>query len=254
MRLKFELFLAVLLLTGCPPAEQNTQSSSTPSSHELSASHKSASPHPTGLKASASKSPIVPTQHFKGLFLAGEGLQLFKACGSKEEIWVEDPQGDLLKKHAALGNLIDLEPVYVELEGTKQALTTGEGFASGYRQALHVSSVNSIRHWQANGQCFSTDFVAFGHRPEWNLQVLTKNSVYFKSIEGEFPIVESLLWQTPEQIGNQWKYVFRFRSPEAESMKVIFSKEPCQDGAKSYAFKASINFRGSNYEGCALGF
>ncbi|MGE3728881.1 MAG: hypothetical protein AB7I41_25260 [Candidatus Sericytochromatia bacterium] len=256
MHIKLGLMLLCLLLTGCPPAEQNTQASATPTpdpSASLAVSVGSPAPSgaPSKLKPSKSANPTADLAHFQGLFMAGEGLQLFKSCGSKEEIWVEDPDGELLKRHAALKGLIDLEPVYVELTGTVAALTSGEGFASGYRKALRVNAVQQVQPWMNSGTCFKSDFVAFGHKPEWTLRVLTKNAVYFKSLEGEFPIVESLIWQAPEQTGNQSKYTFRYRSPETEAMQVIFSKEPCLDGAQTYAFKATIFFRGSTYEGCA---
>ncbi len=256
MRLKLGLFLMCLLLCGCPPTEENTQASSSPgpsSSATTTTGSKdpTASVKPTKLTASGAPDPVTEVGIFQGLFMAGEGLQLFKACGSKEEIWVEDPNGELLKRHAALKGLIDLEPVYVELTGSVAPLTAGEGFASGYRKSLSVKTVKVVQPWLNTGTCFKSDFVAFGHSPEWTLRVLTKNAVYFKSLEGEFPIVESLLWQAPEQNGNQSKYTFRYRSPETEAMQVTLSKEPCQDGTQNYAFKATISFRGSTYEGCA---
>lgn len=244
-----------LLVTGCPPAEQTTQASSSPtptaSPSAVQPSKSPASAKPSKLKPSGASPVEAETARFQGLYMAGEGLKLFKACGSKEEIWVEDPTGELHKGHAALKGLIDLEPVYVELTGSLSPLTAGEGFASGYRKALNVASLESVQPWLATGQCFKSDFLAFGHTPEWTLRVLHKNAVYFKALEGEFPMVESLIWQAPEQTGNQWKYTFRYRTPETESMQVIFRKEPCQDGDKNFAFKATVTFRGSTYEGCA---
>lgn len=256
MRLKLGLLLVCLLLSGCPPTEENTQATSSPgpigsTTTTTQSSEPKPSVKPTKLKASGTSDPVTEVGVFQGLFMAGEGLQLFKACGSKEEIWVEDANGELLKRHAALKGLIDLEPVYVELTGSVAPLTSGEGFASGYRKSLTVKSVKVVQTWLNSGTCFKSDFVAFGHSPEWTLRVLTKNAVYFKSLEGEFPIVESLIWQAPEQNGNQSKYTFRYRSPETEAMQATLSKEPCQDGAQNYAYKATISFRGSTYEGCA---
>lgn len=255
MRSKWGWVLFVLLLTGCPPAEQNTQSSSSPVPlHASPSSGETGQPLSTAKPAHSPSGAATPASEqaaFQGLFMAGEGLRLFKACGGKEEIWVEDPSGELLKRHAALKGLIDLEPVYVELTGAVSALTSGEGFASGYRKSLRVGQVQAVKPWLNTGTCFKSDFLAFGHKPEWTLRVLTKNAVYFKSLEGEFPIVESLIWQAPIQNGNQSKYTFRYRTPETEGMQVVFSKEPCQDGAQNYAFKATVSFRGSSYEGCA---
>jgi uncharacterized membrane protein len=183
--------------------------------------------------------------------MAGDGLQLFRICGSREDLWVEDPRGVLLKRHAQLKGLVDLEPVYAEIEAEAIRLSSGEGFASGFSQALRVTRVKALRPWVPDGRCFPVEFSAAGHRPEWSLQILAKNQVYFKSVEGEFPVVESLSWQAPVVEGNQWKYRFRHRSAEAEILEVIFRKEPCQDGARLFDFQARLTFRGITYEGCA---
>lgn len=237
-----------LLLTACPPAEQQTQPSSSPvSSASQGHSRPSASPirQPSG-------SPLAQQgQFYRGIFMAGDGLQLFKPCGSREELWVEDPHGELMKRHGALKGLIDLEPVYLEMRALPQALTSGEGFASGYRKALRVVQVGTLRLWDPENSCFPLEFDAQGRRPEWNLRILKHNQIFFKSIEGEFPVVESMEWQAPVIEGNQWKYTFRYRSGENETLQAIFRREPCQEGNKTYDFKAQVHFRGMTYEGCA---
>lgn len=249
------LVLGIPLLTACPPSEQHTGPSPSPDqtpspqvSQILSSSLPSRSAAPSH---SPPRSPVPKSILYRGIFMAGDGLQLFKSCGSQDELWVEDPQGELMKRHAALKGLIDLEPVYLEMLASAQKLTSGEGFSSGYRKALRVDQVRVLRPWVPDGHCFPLEFVARGHRPEWSLQVLKHNQIFFKSVEGEFPVVESMHWQAPVIEGNQWKYTFRYRSGETETLQALFRREPCQDGAKTYDFKAQVNFRGITYEGCA---
>ncbi|PIQ23055.1 hypothetical protein COW36_02110 [bacterium (Candidatus Blackallbacteria) CG17_big_fil_post_rev_8_21_14_2_50_48_46] len=251
----FGLF-ALLFLSACPPQQDSTHSPDTDPNASSQASTASSPQDSSGLpliknssKPQQASLPAVKT--YRGIFLSGEGLQYFKACGSKEELWVEDPEGVLMKRHAALQGLIDLEPVYLEFKARELALTSGDGFASGYRKALRVDSVLTIQNWVSDGRCFPTDFIATGHRPEWSLQILKHNQVYFKSLEGEFPVVESMNWQAPVIEGNQWKYTFRYRSAESETLQATFRKEPCQDGGQTLDFKVQLLFRGINYEGCA---
>lgn len=247
-KLVLSLGLCLALLTGCPPSEHQTQHPSASPSATFSASPL---PSRSARPSAASARPGVQAQAFSGLFMSGDGLQLFRACGSREDLWIEDPEGILSKRHAQLKGIIDLEPVYTEIEAEPIALKSGEGFASGFSKGLRIRKVKVLRTWSADGSCFPVEFTASGHRPEWTLQVLTKNQVYFKAVEGEFPVVESLSWQAPVLEGHQWKYSFRHRSAEAEILEAIFRKEPCQDGARQFDFKARITFRGITYEGCA---
>jgi len=243
--------LAVSLFTACPRSEETTASPSASPSAQAAASPSlthSGSPqqtaHPTG-----------PTQGLqRGIFVYGEGYQTFKACGSKTEVWLEDtPQQDLQKRYLAL-KLMELEPVYVELEGSLKPTTGMEGFATDYPQALAVSRVVTLDTWWANNSCFATDFVAEGTRPDWTLQALSDGDVFFKSNEGEFPYVETLAYAPPQQRGNTWHYTFRYRTPQPESLAAELSTEACSFRGQDYPLTAKLTFRGMTYTGCARKF
>lgn len=238
--------LLLLALTACPSNDDNTDPSPAPSGQPSAASSSEASGRPSG------KPTAKPVAGLKrGIFIFGDGLQLFKPCGGKEEIWVNDTAAkDLENRYKAL-KLMDLEPVYVELTGDIKPTGKVEGFAADYKQSLNAKKVSMLRAWTSDGRCFPTDFVALGTQPDWSLQVLRSGDVFFKSHEGEFPVVETLSYSAPKQEGNRWRYEFRFRTPDEAVMEAEFSEEACTHADKNYKYTAKLLFRGSTYTGCA---
>lgn len=237
----------MLGLSACP-SNDNTTDPSPSASAEVSTTPTAAS---TAVHSSAKPSIKPVTGVKRGIFIMGEGLQVFKACGSKDEVWVNDTAGkDLESRYKAL-KLMELEPVYVELTGEIKPTGKVEGFAADYKQSLHVSKLNILRAWTSDGRCFPTDFVATGTQPDWTLQVLNSGDVFFKSYEGEFPVVETLGYSAPKQEGNRWRYEFRFRTPDEAVMEAEFSEEDCTHAGKPYRYTAKLLFRGSTYNGCA---
>lgn len=240
--------LALLMLSACPPAGDNTNPSASPSQNTSTspAPVNSQNPSPTVSQASAAPAGIK-----RGIFVLGDDYQVFKACGQKEEIWVQDTAGkELTNQYKAL-HLMELEPVYVEIAGDIKPTGKSQGFAADYKQTLHVKKLLSLKTWVSNGSCFPTDFVAQGSPPDWSLQVLRSGDVFFKSNEGEFPFVDTLAYSPPKQEGNHWRYEFHFRTPDEAILKADFAEESCTQGSASFRFSTKIEFRGSTYTGCA---
>lgn len=236
--------LLCLGLSACP--QESTQPPESPSPPA------STSPESTGPPTqSAAPAGQVGKNRRRGIFVYGDGYQTFKACGSKEEVWVLDtPEKELQARYQQL-KLMELEPVYVEIEGSLTPTKDLEGFASDYKQAVKVSKVHQLRTWVSDGSCFATDFIAEGTRPDWQIQVLSSGDVFFKAHEGEFPYVDTLAYSKPRQEGNRWLYSFAFRTPDQEKLEAEFTEEACQFNGKDYAFSAKIQFRGMTYTGCA---
>ncbi len=243
--------LTLFAVSACPGKDQQTNQNPEESQPPLTASASSGQSNPSLPSKKPASAPPQSAQSKRGIFVYGEGYQTFKACGSKVEVWVIDtPQKDLQKQYQAL-KLMDLEPVYVELEGKVGATDTKDGFASDYPQSLRVSKLNSLSPWRADGSCFATDFVAEGASPQWSLQVLKAGDVYFKAEEGEFSMVDVLAYSAPQQQGNQTRYEFAFRTPDEEKLKANFTQEACSYQGKAYSHRAEIQFRGTTYTGCA---
>lgn len=242
--------LLMLTLTACPSNTDSTDPSPTPSGLPTAETTAAASARPSGKPSGKpTGKPLAGVK--RGIFILGEGLQIFKPCGGKEEIWVNDTASkDLETRYKAL-KLMDLEPVYVELTGEIKPTGKVEGFAADYKQSLNAQKVSTLRAWTSDGRCFPTDFVAAGAQPDWTLQVLRSGDVFFKSNEGEFPVVETLGYSAPKQEGNRWRYEFRFRTPDEAVMEAEFSEEACTQANKSYPYTAKLLFRGSTYTGCA---
>lgn len=239
------LLLACALLTACPgPKESTGQPSNSPS--------PAATPVASAVSATpASGATARPASIRRGIFVLGEDYQVFKACGTQEEIWLQDtPAKDLARQYKAL-HLMDLEPVYVEISGDLVPTGKAEGFAASYKRTLRARKVLTLRPWISNGSCFATDFVAQGSPPEWSMQVLKGGDVFFKSNEGEFPVVETLAYSPPKQEGNHWRYAFHFRTPDQEILNADFAEESCTQAGKHYDFSVKILFRGITYTGCA---
>lgn len=252
--------VTLLTVSACPGQDQqttpdpDTQASSSDLGASASSVPSSPGPSQSGPSQPSSKpaSVLPPTNKSKrGIFVYGDGYQTFKACGSKEEVWVLDTaQKDLQKQYLAL-KLMELEPVYVELDGQIVATDKKDGFASDYQHSLKVSKLHSLRPWRADGSCFETDFVAEGARPNWRLQVLKAGDVFFKAEEGEFSMVDVLAYSAPKQQGNQTLYEFAFRTPDAEKLQASFTQEACTYQGKAYSHRAEVQFRGTTYTGCA---
>lgn len=244
--------LLLSLLSGCPGNKESTDENSvsaTPTPQE-----SIASPDPTA-QASASKVPTQESQNTlrQGIFVYGEGYQTFKACGEKtEELWVIDTPQKQMQKAFTEQHFMELEPVYVEVTGNiVPAPRDKDSFAADYEKALQVKTLKRLAPWMMQKNCFQTDFVATGTRPDWQLKGLKTGDVFFKSNEGEFPIVEVLAYQAPAVAGNQLKYSFGFRTPDEEKLSLTLTKEPCNHQGKAYTHQAEILFRGTTYTGCA---
>lgn len=244
-------------LTACPSRDDSTQTDPTASPSPVetlesthSSNHSSASSTPTPETSKSSTGPTNKT--LQGIFVYGEGFQTFKACGSKNEVWVIDTPQKTLQKAFTTQKLMELEPAHVELVGEYvPAPKDRDSFAADYEKALKVTQVKKLTPWMMSKSCFPTDFVATGSRPDWQLKGLTSGDVFFKSNEGEFPVVEVLAYKASVAAGNQFKYNFGFRTPDEGKLELTLTKEPCTHDAKAYAYQAEIKFRGSTYTGCA---
>lgn len=256
--------LGILLLSStlsaCPPSEDTTQidPSATASSAAILESavptESSASPSATQVPQNGTqKSPTAPTLKVsQGIFVYGEGFQTFKACGEEKEVWVIDTPQKALQNAFTSQNLMELEPAYVEVIGEYvDAPKEKDSFAADYEKALKVTQVKSLTPWMLRKNCFPTDFVATGSKPDWQLKGLSSGDVFFKSNEGEFPIVEVLAYKAPVAAGNQFQYSFGFRTPDEDRLALTLTKEPCTHNKVAYSYQAEIKFRGSTYTGCA---
>ena len=245
--------VALLGLSACPDSgDQTGHPSPTPGTPSTTPSGLTHSPHasPRSSPRASSKASVRPAVIKRGIFIYGEDFQVFKACGTTEEIWVEDTGGKDLASHYKALHLMELEPAYVELSGELKPTGKSAGFAANFKRTLHVKKLQNLLPWVSDGTCFATDFVAQGSPPDWSLQILQGGDVFFKSNEGEFPFVDTLAYSPPHQEGNRWRYEFHFRTPEEDTLKAEFSQESCTQGGQSYEFSAKISFRGVSYSGC----
>lgn len=246
------ILLCLSLLSGCPGNNENTDDPNTASSSPDTSVTQSTAPITEGSNTSPQPQANGNTVR-QGIFVYGEGFQTFKACGEKtEEVWVIDTPQKHLQKAFTEQQFMELEPVYVEVIGDIVAAPQDkDSFAANYEKALRVKELKALSPWMMKKNCFSTDFVATGTRPDWQLKGLKTGDVFFKSNEGEFPIVEVLAYQAPTVAGNQLKYSFGFRTPDEEKLALTLTKEPCNHAGKSYSHQAEILFRGTTYTGCA---
>lgn len=239
------------LLSACPGNDTHTGDGSPSPDASPTSVTSTASPGPDRSPASAKPSAVPVAGVKRGIFILGEGLQVFKACGSQEELWLEDtPAKDLTNQYKAL-HLMDLEPVYVELSGEIKPTGKAKGFEASYKKTLKVKKLSSLKPWVSNGSCFATDFIAQGSPPEWSMQVLKGGDVFFKSNEGEFPAVDTLAYSPPKQESNHWRYEFHFRTPDQETLKADFAEESCSTKGANFDYSVKILFRGITYTGCA---
>jgi uncharacterized membrane protein len=252
------MLLWVSSLTACPSSDDSTQNDATASPSPIEASESVDPPESSASPSAQSsgnetQSTIPPTAKvIQGIFVYGEGFQTFKACGEKSEVWVIDTPQKALQTTFTQQKLMELEPAYVEIIGTYvPAPKDKDSFAADYEKAIKVTQVKSLSPWMMRKSCFPTDFVATGSRPDWQLKGLNSGDVFFKSNEGEYPIVETLAYKAPVTAGNQFKYSFGFRTPDEDRLELTLTKEPCTHNAKAYAYQAEIKFRGSTYTGCA---
>lgn len=259
---KFLLFPLLLLLAACPSNEDSTQASPTPNAENTASAPASETPA-SDKNSLSSAEPQTATASdanvLRGLFVYGEGYQTFKACGQQEEMWVLDTANKDLQTQRAGLELMDLEPVYVELDAdtvpTSELGDQLDGFGLDYKEAVKVKTVKTLRPWVADGSCFTPEFYAEGTRPDWTLQILKDGDVFFKSNEGEFPVVETLAYSAPTQSGNQMQFAFQYNNvPGDDRLQATFTEEACQFAGKDYAYKANLEFRGMSYTGCARRF
>lgn len=248
------ILLCFSLLSGCPGNSENTDDPNAESTLSPSTSAAQSEAPISGSVTPQQPDPQAQGNTVRqGIFVYGEGFQTFKACGEKtEEVWVIDTPQKHLQKAFTEQQFMELEPVYVEVIGDMvPSPQNKDSFSANYEKALHVKALKHLSPWMMKKNCFSTDFVATGTRPDWQLKGLKTGDVFFKSNEGEFPIVEVLAYQAPTVAGNQLKYTFGFRTPDEEKLSLTLTKEPCTHGGKSYSHQAEILFRGTTYTGCA---
>ncbi len=252
----FPVFLLLGSLSACPSNNESTENTSTTTETTTETTLKTPSPSTEATKAPntalASKTPVSKTVH-KGIYVYGEGFQTFKACNGDEEIWVIDTPEKGLEKGFAVQGFMELEPVYVEVEGDigPAPKDDRDSFAADYDKAITVKSVRLLEPWLMKTHCFDTDFVATGTTPPWQLKSTRSGDVFFKTNEGEFPIVETLAYSAPTEAGNTFKYSFGFRTPDEDKLSVTLTTESCQHEGATYSHKAEVRFRGSTYTGCA---
>lgn len=243
------------LLAACPANDDTTdpQGSPTPGNEQTALTDPSPadSPITTQSVASSSANPQQKDQARQGIFVYGEGFQTFKACGGSEELWVIDTPKKALQTAFTEQQFMELEPVYVEVTGSiVPAPKDNDSFAADYEKALQVKTLKTLSPWMLRKNCFTTEVIATGTRPDWQLKVLKDGDVFFKSNEGEFPVVEVLAYKPPVQEGNQLKYSFGFRTPDEDRLNLTLTQEPCIYQDKNYSHLAQIKFRGTTYTGC----
>lgn len=80
---------------------------------------------------------------YKGLYSFGLEIKSFKECSTGREYWVADSSKQLELQYANMNFEKPYEPVYVEVEATKQP-SGQEGIGAEFDSTMVVTKVNKI--------------------------------------------------------------------------------------------------------------
>lgn len=234
MKKSLFILLTLSLLCACPSEEttENTQASASPSTAATSETQTTKTTTKTLEKGVTG-----------GIAVVSEGYATFKPCGSKEYMWLYDPNNDVQAKYSAL-KLSEMEPAYVELKGTVAPITVTEGAEMDYKNGLTVTEVKTVDAWNSS-DCFQEEII--GQGADWNLHVIKGDEVLFKDGKSDFPLVERLAYSP----GKDGVYVFSYDTPNPDKLEVKLTAEACQAGGQTFSHKAEINFHEQVYTGCA---
>lgn len=199
----------------------------------------------------SSKSSI-PEKEFSGFYINGEDTNTFRDCNTGKTYQVEDQSGQLLNAyHKSRSNLwYPYESAYAEVRGYLKGKTE-QGHASKFQNTLVVTTVEEVKQKSFFTECYDFEFIVLGNEPFWNAEIIpNENIIAFKDVATErsytFPYTKPLV------SGSKTSYTIK--NDKGESLKLVISKENCNDGMsdRNYYYSAQVELNSKHMSGCAI--
>ncbi len=192
--------------------------------------------------------PDAKTKRYIGLLSHGSAGTFFRPCGRDSTRWaVVDSTNEavmLYKKTYQYG--YDNQSVMAFVDGSLLGKTV-----DGTDNTLVINKIDKIVSKDWDGYCMGFEFVIFGSRPFWAVEISPKENYidfndepnlryhHFKYVK---PVIEGDV-RTYETVSFDGK----------ETLKVVITKGKCMDDSnpKPYPFSGQVTLNGKVYNGCA---
>jgi uncharacterized membrane protein len=227
------LFLIILIINACQSSDNTSQKNASDT-----------------VKQDENTLPNLEQKPYFGLYSLDS--KTMRICGKDSVIYyVEDSANILTEAYTkTLRYRYPDQSAYVQVVGSLKGKNT-EGVAAQYTNTLSVSKVNKceMKSWENN--CFGFDFVGFGNKPFWNVDISKKlQLIDFNDIMNEK--YYHFNYTVPKVEGD----ITTFESTDATGkmpIKIVIKKGTCNDGVneKNYHFSCEVTLNGKVFKGCA---
>ncbi len=191
--------------------------------------------------------PDAEVKRYIGLLSHGTGGTFFRPCGRDSTRWaVEDVTGEIAAKYKTVYPYgYDGQSVMSYVDASLLGKTV-----DGTDNTIKIVKTEKIVQKDWDGYCMGFEFVVFGSKPFWAVEISPKEQYidfndeanlryhHFKYVK---PIIEGDV-RTYETVSFDGK----------ETLKIVITKSKCMDDSnpKPYPFSGKVNLNGKVYNGC----
>jgi uncharacterized membrane protein len=210
--------------------------------------------------------PDPTVKRYIGLLSHGTKGTFFRPCGKENTLWaVEDASGEAATRYKKVykygyDNQSVMAFVEASLLGKNDknvipshvAVIASDSVASeGIDNTLKISKIEKLEQKDWDGYCFGFEFVIFGSKPFWAVEISPKEG-YIDFNDEKHVRYHHFRYVKPEIEGETRTY--RTGSFDGtETLKIVIKKQPCRDKSnpKPYPFCGEVTLNETVYKGCA---
>jgi uncharacterized membrane protein len=203
--------------------------------------------------------PDPTVKRYIGLLSHGTKGTFFRPCGKENTLWgVEDASGEAIKRYKTVYQYgYDNQSVMAFVEASllgknsEQKATPSPSDTEGVDNTLKISKIEKLEQKDWDGYCFGFEFVVFGSKPFWAVEISPKEG-YIDFNDEKNLRYHHFRYVKPEIEGETRTY--RTGSFDGtETLKIVIKKQPCKDKSspKPYPFCGEVTLNETLYKGCA---
>ena len=195
--------------------------------------------------------PDPTVKRYIGLLSHGTKGTFFRPCGKENTLWsVEDASGEATKRYKKVYQYgYDNQSVMAFVEAS--LLGKNGKNTEGVDNTLKISKIEKLEQKDWDGYCFGFEFVIFGSKPFWAVEISPKEG-YIDFNDEKHLRYHHFRYVKPEIDGETRTY--RTGSFDGtETLKIVIKKQPCMDKSnpKPYPFCGEVTLNETVYKGCA---
>jgi uncharacterized membrane protein len=192
--------------------------------------------------------PDPTVKRYIGLLSHGTAGTTFRPCGKDETHWaIEDPSGEAIKRYKKVYQYgYNNQSVMAFVNGSLLGKTI-----DSLDNTLKISNIEKLEQKDWDGYCMGFEFVIFGSKPFWAVEVSPKEG-YIDFNDEKHHRYHHFRYVKPD-IENGVRTYRTASFDGTETLKIVITEKDCKDKSnpKPYPFCGEVTLNETVYKGCA---